>query len=43
MTPGGRSGSSRDLGWREPIPFGEDNIDADDTRVPLGDVAEEFR
>src|ERR1700730_1755933 len=33
---------SRDLGRRKPISFGEDGVDADNERVPLGDTADEF-
>ena len=33
---------SRDLGRRKPIWFGEDDVDAEDARVALGDAADEL-
>ena len=33
---------SRDLGRRKPIWFGENDVDAEDARVPLGDAADEL-
>ena len=33
---------ARDLGRRKPIWFGEDDVDAEDARVPFGDSADEL-